>query len=185
MLRTPKAHFSPYKRTQIVTEYLLGMPAKVVAIKYGTSPRGVYGVVQRSRIQKSCISRPKTGRPPALSQTDKDVLRRLVTQDPFATAGQLKLRGEIGCSSQTITRHLLKSGLTHHFAIQRPFLKQEHVDARLAFARRWRHKPPEFWDDWIFGDETSVDMTDGQRRKKVWCPPVSLTSDFKPDLWSK
>jgi hypothetical protein len=106
MLRTPKAHFSPHKRTQIVTEYLLGMPAKVVAIKYGTSPRGVYGVVQRSRIQKPCISRPKTGRPPALSQTDKYVLRRLVTQDPFATAGQLKLQGEIGCSSQTISKRL-------------------------------------------------------------------------------
>jgi transposase len=170
--KDPMPHYSPHKRTQIVTEYELGRPARVVAIKFGVSRNTVYGIVNRATRQISCRDRPKSGRPPTLSQNDKNALSHVARLDPFVQTRELRDRADVAASQATIRRFLTSEGTPHYWAIRRPFLTQDHADARRAFARRWADKPPNFWDSWIFSDETAVDLASGQRRKKVWCRKV-------------
>jgi len=169
-----KPNYSPHKRTQIITEYNLGQSAKVVALKYGCPPASVYKIAKRAQGQISCRSRRKSGRPPALSEADKIAIRRCASLDPFIQTRALKDQAGVAACGETIRQFLAKEGIHHKWAMRRPFITQEHADARLEFARRWGDKPAEFWDDWIFSDETSVDLASGQRKQKVWCPTVSF-----------
>jgi hypothetical protein len=117
-----KPYYSPHKRARISTEYLLGQPAKVVAIKYGCPTALVYKIAKRSKGQISCRSHPKSGRPHALSEADKIAIKRYINLDPFIQTRALREQSDVAASETIIRKFLAQEGIFHTWAKQRPFI---------------------------------------------------------------
>ncbi|KAI0125194.1 hypothetical protein BJ170DRAFT_636807 [Xylariales sp. AK1849] len=82
---TPRAnrksgiHYSPHKRTKISMMYSFGLSIKTIAYLEDVCPNTIYGIKDRYRIQKSASNKPKTGRPPKLS--DRDIRHYIRARD--------------------------------------------------------------------------------------------------------
>lgn len=170
---TNKPHHSPHKRTKIVYNYLSGVSAKAVAAKYNVTPRAVYNINQRYKVQKSAKSNPRSGRPRVITERGKRHLFRLIEEDPFIQNNELLSRASLTCVTSTLTRFLRKEGIQHFRALRRPKLTPEVAAKRLAFARLHVQKPLLWWKRVIFSDETTIARGDGKRHKWVFAPIVS------------
>ena len=122
---TPRAEYSPHKRTRIVTAYDLGMSAPTISIKEGVSPGVIYGIVRRYRIQKSAKSSPRVDRPPSLNSRDKRHIFQLIRDSPSISNQDLLNQAGLGCSVTTLTRFLQSEGIQHTKALRRPKLTPE------------------------------------------------------------
>ena len=122
---TPKKHYSPHKRTRIVTAYDLGVSPKEIALKEGIPAGWVRGIASRYRVQKSAESSPRSSRPAVLSEREKRRIMRLIADDPFIQTRELLEKAELTCCAGTLLAWLKKAGVAHKTAIRRPKLSQE------------------------------------------------------------
>lgn len=79
----PKPHHSPYKRTRIATAYFKGVSAKAIACDESISPRAVYAIVDRYKVQKSAKSLPRSRRPTIFDESYKRYIFRLIKNNLF------------------------------------------------------------------------------------------------------
>ena len=169
---TPKKHYSPHKRTRIVTAYDLGVSPKEIALKEGIPAGSVRGIASRYRVQKSAESSPRSSRPAVLSEREKRRIMRLIADDPFIQTRELLEKAELTCCAGTLLAWLKRAGVAHKTAIRRPKLSQENAEKRLRFAQAYVSQPIELWKRWIFSDETTVMRGDGERQAWVFCKYV-------------
>src|SRR5438034_3699163 len=118
--QTPKMEYSPHKRTRIASLYSSGVSAKAIATREGITPRAVYGISDRYRIQNSGRSQPRSGRPPILTERDKRAIMRQIKLNPFVANQELIRGAGLTCHIRTVTRWLQSEGIQQVTAPGRP-----------------------------------------------------------------
>ena len=171
---TPRLEYSPHKRARVVSAFSSGMTGREVAEQEGVPLATAYGIRRRYRDQISAKSSPRSGRPPALSIRDKRRVFQLIRNDPFIKNEEIIQQASLKCSADTLTRFLVKEGIQHKKALQRPKLTPELALERLEFARKYLRESPLFWRKWIFSDETTIERGKGERQQWVFCRQVRL-----------
>ncbi len=138
---TPNKHYSPHKRTRIVTAYDLGVPPRVIAAQEGVPAGSVRGIASRYRLQKSAQSSPRSGRPPLLSEQEKRRVMRCIADYPFITTPELVQNAMLTCSTRTLSRWLKKEGLAQQTNLRQPKLTEENAAKRLKLAQDYISQP--------------------------------------------
>lgn len=149
--------------------YNMGVPQRQIARVMGVSPGSISGIIRRYDDQKSAKTQHRAGRPPKLSKRDKRALFRIIKQDPFITIPNLLLLSGLDVSERTILQYLQSEGIHHQHALRRPLLTPEVAQKRLEFAQEHVDELPEYWERWIFSDESTIARGDGDRGGWVFC----------------
>jgi transposase len=151
----------------------------LVKLQAGRSTRDVGNELQVSqshvarlrRKRLSDIPTSSSGRPQALTNTQKRACIRAVTSGGFETTTQatkyVREECQVTVSVDTVRRVLRAAGLKSKVKQKKPKLNERHIKDRLEFARRHEHWTIDDWKHVIFSDETKVNRfcSDG----RSWC----------------
>lgn len=168
--RNPRVELSPHKRTRIVSRVLSGFTHREVANAEGVSPGSVSGIISRYKRQKSARSNQRPGRPRKISARDRRAIMRCIGLDPFVSLKNLATAACPHVSTGTLKRELIREGIMHRKAVQRPYLTDQHALQRLEFGVEHLNKPLSFWRRILFTDESSVERGSGARNSWVFRP---------------
>lgn len=148
----------------------LGQKPREIARREGIPIRRVKGILERFPHQDRGISRKGRGRKHVLSESDRNYLVQQAKRNPFISYSELLASVENACSTETIRQHLRRCAVIHHPSLTRPHLTDAQAARRLQWCLDHRDKPLEFWRKVIFSDESTVNVSCGQRIKWVWVP---------------
>ena len=73
--------------------------------------------------------------------------------------------------SDTVCKILKRNGFRNRIARKKPFISLVNRQKRIAFAKEYIHKPPEFWEQIIFTDESKYCIFGIKGRTRVWRKP--------------
>jgi hypothetical protein len=101
-------------------------------------------------------------------QTNRLIVRTAL-KDPDISAGAIKAQLKLSdVSEETIRNRLrMEGGFKNRYAVQKPFLTEKHMDARLAWAREHIHWTQEQWNKVLWTDESPFYLR-WRSRKRVW-----------------
>lgn len=124
-------------------------------------------LVQFTRYGK-ISSAARSGRPGPSARLLRRI-GRLVESDHRITASKVAL--EISVSPNTARSYLKKLGYHGRAARRKPLLSPKNVIKRYLWSGEMRHKPPNFWENIIFSDESSFNQFSNGGRVWVWRRP--------------
>jgi len=163
---------SNQKRTDAVALLNQGLSYKKIAAKLSISKSTV------RNIRKSLAparQNPRAGRPKLLSSRDEQFIIRKITSGEADTAVEARQSIEechrIQVSADTVRRTLKNSGLRARAKVKKPYLKPQHIKARLEFANRHKDWTVEDWKRVIWSDETKINRFSSDGRKWCWKSP--------------
>ena len=104
---------TPYKRGEIIGKYNAGVICQNIAHILETPKSTIDYTINQASTRPNGESKPRTGRPPKLSDRDKRHVIRVTRMDPRITYARLKLQYGLDCSTDTIYRVLKEYGLTN------------------------------------------------------------------------
>lgn len=177
-------HSTPRKRNRIFASFSAGSSAKVVAEKEGVSISHVRGVVRRFTAQDYGISKPGRGRPPLLNEHDKRRILSVIAKDPFIQIETLRKKACPHVGRTCLSNHLKKWKISHHLAVTRPYLSNEHAASRYVWSLEHEDRPLSFWRTVLFTDESSIEKGGGGRRKWVFRPKGNCNPPFSFSFFS-
>jgi Transposase len=111
-------------------------------------------------------TRPRSDRPPALSNLDRRNLLRIIRSNPKITYAILKVEAGVTVHRNTVYKLLKEEGISKWLAKKRPLLTPQVVTKRLAWAKAHANWT---WDKWckiIWSDECSLER--GARARRLW-----------------
>ena len=151
MLRTPLAtisgnrprnkELSPFQRGILVGQAAQGHSYGRIAKATKLHRNTVRMAVINASLQQNGVSRPRSGRPPLITERDKRHIIRIARVNPRATYPELKEKTGHNFCRSTIYRILQEYGLTNWLAKERPLLTEEVAAKRLTWCRERRN-----WD---------------------------------------
>lgn len=116
-------------------------------------------------------SKARSGRLSKLSVRDKRTIKRMVDQDPFVTAKSVSVQVEkysnIKVHPETVRRVIVQEGLKSCTPRKKPFVNKINRQKRLAFAKEYVNKSPDFWRKVIFSDESKYNIFGSDGRLRV------------------
>lgn len=74
----------------------------------------------------------------------------------------------VGVSRNTVVRALHHGGLQGHHPRRTPLLEEQHITARLRFAREHWKGEDEFWKSVLWSDETKLELFGHMDVAYVW-----------------
>src|SRR2546421_4843863 len=74
----------------------------------------------------------------------------------------------LNCSITTAKRTLYDAGIHSHVAAKKPFVSEKQASARISWCEKYKEKPPNYWKQVIFSDESSVEIGKQSRQIRVW-----------------
>jgi transposase len=135
-------------------------------------------VFRRKLKTSSHLSRPRVGRPKALSERDvRQIKKQAVFQKNFSTdtlAEMMKKTKIADVCSKTIRNALNAENLHGKIKLKKPCLSKENIKARLEFAKRYVNMPISFWKGVLWSDETKINVHGCDGRRYVWKKPDEL-----------
>lgn len=108
------------------------------------------------------------GRPPALTQEDRERLEEAVIEDRYLSCSELKDLLGFDVSLATINRELNDLGYNAYKTIKKPFLSESNMNQRFEFAEEHEDWELEDWSQVIFSDESSFSVLNSDGRSFVW-----------------
>ncbi|CAB4494670.1 unnamed protein product [Rhizophagus irregularis] len=112
---------------------------------------------------------PRSGRPPALNNNEKNALINKVTQDRREPLHEVINTLDLNCSLTTAKRALHSVGIYSHVAAKKPFISEKHALARISWCEKYKEKTAYDWAQVIFSDESSVEIgKHGRKSVMVW-----------------
>lgn len=149
----------------IAQKWSLRKISKKIKKSFGT----VRSFVQRYRKSGSIQNKKSTGRPPKLTPKTKRLLLRHVKNNRKDSVKKIRENLQLhNVTKMTINNTLVKAGLKSHKATRKPLLTPKQRDTRLRWARKYSGENEEFWEKWIFTDESSflIGSSNGQRVRR-------------------
>ena len=139
--------------------------SKKIRRNFGT----VRSFLQRYKKRKSIQNRKPTGRPPKITEKTKRQIVRHVKNNRRDTIQQIRndLR-LVDVSREAVNKIVLQSGLKSCKPSKKPLLSKKQRNDRLKWARKYAEKDEEFFEKWIFSDETSfvIGSSTGQKVRR-------------------
>jgi transposase len=100
---------------------------------------------------------PHTGRPRITDEKTDTNIALTAIEEPFtATPKQIKRKLGLDVSPRTVRRRLDEAGLHGRIARREHRYDEDELAARLAFAYKYKDKPPAWWARVVFSDEVHV-----------------------------
>ncbi len=115
------------------------------------------------------IKRP--GRPWKTTKEDSVIIHSLMKKNPFITSTEIKnTLEEVGTSwSKSIIKRRLHECKCRGFTTRcKPLVTVKNRKSRSDFARKHLKKPPMFWNQILWTDETNINLYQTDGKKKVW-----------------
>jgi transposase len=163
--------FSVWQRSQISAYKAVGLPNEQIGGRVFCTPSTVKTTLRRNLLRNEGETRPRSGRPPALTRRDKRIILRIVRANPTTTYALLKQEANVTVHNNTLYQLLKEEGITNWLAKKRPLLTPEVVAKRYQWAKNHRNWN---WDDWkkiIWSDQCSLERGRGPRRVWVFRTP--------------
>lgn len=138
-----------------------------------------YSSVQRviNNFKKTGIltSKPRSGRPKILSAREERTVVNMVKVNPRITSSKIvenvnQAFKKCICA-ETARKILRKAGYRGRVARRKPFISLVNRRKRIEFAHNYISKPPEFWKQVIFSDESKFCIFGIKGRQMVWRKP--------------
>ncbi|CAB5396087.1 unnamed protein product [Rhizophagus irregularis] len=129
-------------------------PAQI-ARKMGHDSTTIRRIIDRYKKTGKTENLPRSGRPPALNNNEKNALINKVTQDRREPLHEVINTLDLNCSLTTAKRALHSVGIYSHVAAKKPFISEKHALARISWCEKYKEKTAYDWAQVIFSDESS------------------------------
>jgi transposase len=127
-----KKELTPYKRGLIVGAKIAGRSEAEISECLNVPDGIVRTTIVRAAERIDGQSKPRSGRPPCLSDREEQILIRYIRTHPKDEFKQIKEGTGLQISNGTIKNICRRYRITHWRARKRPALKLSYVKARLA-----------------------------------------------------
>ena len=138
----------------------------------------IFRNLKRHRETGGYKDRPRSGRPKATTGREDCQMRILALRNRFTNVPKIQAdinnarpAGHQPVSSSTVRRRLHTAGLRGRKPAKRPQLKQQHKDARQAWAQTHLRWPIHQWQNVMFTDESRFCLKHSDGRVHVWRRP--------------
>ena len=90
-----------------------------------------------------------------------------------APSVKVELQSEYGItiSEQMVRRRLHEVGLFGRVARKKPYVNKVNRGKRIAFAKTYREKPPGFWNNVLWSDESKFNLFGSDGKVMIWRMP--------------
>lgn len=133
---------------------------------YGT----VRSFLQRYKKKKTIQNKKSTGRPRKLDDKTKRRLLRHVKTHRKDTVNKIRYDLQVThLSRRSVERAVLQAGLKSYSVTKKPQLSKQQRDGRVKWAKKYADKDEEFFENWIFSDESSyvIGSSSGRRVRRL------------------
>lgn len=169
------SRLSAAKRARICALLQAGHSSRTVAALENVCQSTVIRTCQRVGERGDYEDRPRSGRPKVLSVHQERIIVRKVMSGKCSTAvgiqRSLTEEDNVDISTSSVRRVLYRSGLAGRIKVKKPLLKKKHRQARLAFARKYRHWTIDDWNRVIWSDESKFQLFGSDGKEYCWRMP--------------
>ncbi|KAK3530937.1 hypothetical protein QTP70_006504 [Hemibagrus guttatus] len=158
-------------RNKIVDLHQAGKTESAIGKQLGVKKSTVGAIIRKWKTYKTTDNLPRSGAPRKISPRGVKMITRTVNKNPRTTRGDLVndlQRAGTKVTKATISNTLRRQGLKSCSARRVPLLKPVHVRARLKFAREHLDDPEEDWENFIWSDETKIELFGENSTSRVW-----------------
>lgn len=135
----------------------------------------VASIIQRFKNGGDVINRTRAGRPPILDTGLRRILKRIVDTNPTLSCRQiseiLSDNYQVHLKREAVRRAIRLFGYKALVRRRKPDISKKNRIKRMEFAREYVDKPQEFWDKFLFTDESKFNIFGSDGRIKVWRKP--------------
>ena len=142
-------------------------PAQI-ARKIGRDPTTIRRFIDKYKKTGKTENLPRSGRPPALNNNEKNALISEVTENRREPLHEAINKLGLSCSLTTAKQTLYDAGIHSHVAAKKPFISKKHASARVSWCEKYREKTAHDWAQVIFSDESSIEIGKQSRQIRVW-----------------
>ena len=158
---------SPQDKGKILV-YMENFNTTQIAKKMGRGPTTIRRFINKYKETGTTENLPRSGRPPALNNDEKDALISEVIQNRRAPIHEVINILDLNCSQTTALKALHDVGITSHVAAKKPFISERHASARVSWCEKYKKNTVSDWNQVIFSDESSVEIGKQSRQIRVW-----------------
>lgn len=163
------------ERKIIVKLWKEGKSFRKIGETVGRSHSSIQRVINNYKDTEDYLSRPRSGRPPLLTNREKRKIVQQVRKEPRLTAKKIveNVQEEFHktISKDTVRRTLKKANYHSRVARKKPFVSEVNRQKRIAFAKKLLDKPIEFWEKVLFTDESKFCIFGIKGKQLVWRKP--------------
>lgn len=170
------------KRAQVFALKNQGVSNQDIAAETGLSVSGIQKINRTVKQTNSFKDRPRSGRPPKLSDRNNRTIVRMLkkkeTQTATSISKALKTSHNIQVSRKTVARSLKLSGYACRIKKKKPKLTDKHKKARLAFAKKYESWTSDDWRKVVWSDESKFNLLNSDGKEYYWTNrPEELTEE--------
>lgn len=149
---------STEKRANVELLYEDGLSERKIAARLKMKKSTVHDIIQLIKNTGSSARRISVGPKRCTSARTDKIIRRAAVKNPSATSTEIlaMLPDNVKCSSSTIRRRLISSGLRAYRPVAKPRLSAKNIKDRLTFCKAHQHWTSAQWSRVMFSDETLV-----------------------------
>jgi len=163
------------KREAIIELHRLGCTQRRIGTALRMDHRTIGRIIQLYKSTCQLTPRKSPGRPPRLTARERRYLARKLRTNPKSTpsklAQELTQNEGIKIHPKTIRRALHKEGLKAFKKPRKPYLSPSQRKLRLKFAQEYSKKPPNFWKQVVFSDESPFQIFPSSGGQWTWRRP--------------
>lgn len=158
-------------RKKVVEKHRDGQSYAAIARSLNVPKSTVASLIRKWKSYGTTVNLRRMGRPSKITVKGKRKLLREARANPSVTLEDLKksLHGAgTNVHKSTISRCLHKEGLYGRVAKKKPYLKKQHLRARLQYAKKHLKDTSAMWQSVIWSDETKIELFGLNTKKYVW-----------------
>lgn len=165
------------ERTIIIELHKKGQTLRKIGETVGRRHTSIRNVIYHFKKTGCLVPKSRPGRPPKLTQREQRAVINAVQQNCRTPASKIaeniqRTFGKV-VSSETVRRILKKSEYQCRVARKKPFISRVNRQKRIDFAKSHINKPPQFWKQVIFSDESKFCIFGMKGRQLIWRKPCS------------
>lgn len=169
------AELTEFERGVIIGGWLFGHSEREIEVKTGHPKSTIHDTIERYHETGAGTSRPRSGRPPILTDRDKRHIVRIVRSNRQQSAKQLQNNfvqssGTVA-SLATVKRALHEAGYYSRVAARKPLISEKNRRDRLQWCDRHKEWTDEQWKKVIWSDESRFTLFRSDGRIRVWRLP--------------
>ena len=170
-----KKDYSFHMRESVIKHYLNGDSERQIATKMLILRSSINSIITKYKKTKCIGNILGRGRKRKTSVNVDRIIQGKIKVDRRKSAPSVKVELQskhgITISEQTVRRRLHEVGLFGRVARKEPYVNKVNRGKRIAFAKTYREKPPGFWDNILWSDESKFNLFGSDGKVMVWRMP--------------
>ena len=162
-------------RNLIVKKHLEGYSYAQISAFMEISKTTIASIVQKYRNSGTTGNAIRLGRPNKLKDRTKRLIKRQILTERSISAGSicanLNIRHSLVVSSQSVRNAIHEFGFKGRVPRKKPYVSLVNKRKRLAYAKKHKDKPLEYWKKVLFTDESLFSISSGRSKSHVYRKP--------------